>query len=171
MLEIGRDLRVDFVLQPGEQQQTVTVTTEAPLIETTNAELGGTVQSEIIENLPLNGRNFESLLQLRPGVTVMPGGAEFGQSTNGMRALDNVFLVNGINATEPWIGVSIMNSNMVAGDAGTILPVDAIDEFKTEENPRAEYGWRPGGIVNVRVKSGTNQIHRLGLRLWPRYIV
>jgi len=159
LLEIGRDLRIDFVLQPGEQQQTVTVTTEAPLIESTNAELGGTVQSQIIENLPLNGRNFENLVQLRPGVTVMPGGAEFGQSTNGMRALDNIYMVNGINATEPWIGVSIMNSNMAAGDAGTILPVDAIDEFKTQENPRAEYGWKPGGIVNVGVKSGTNAMH------------
>ncbi len=158
-LEINQDVRIDLVLQPGEQQQVVTVTTEVPIVETTNAEMGGTVQSAIIENLPLNGRNFENLLQLRPGVTVMPGGAEFGQSTNGMRALDNVYMVDGINATEPWIGVSIMNANMAAGDAGTILPVDAIDEFKTEENPRAEFGWKPGAIVNVGVKSGTNALH------------
>jgi len=159
LLEIGRDLRIDFVLQPGEQQQTVTVTTEAQLVETTNAELGGAVQSEIIENLPLNGRNFENLLQLRPGVTQFPGGAQFGQSTNGMRALDNVYLVNGINATDPFIGQSMMNANMMAGDAGTILSVDSIDEFKTQSNPRAEFGWKPGGIINVGIKSGANAVH------------
>ena len=52
-----------------------------------------------------------------------------------------------------------MNAVMAAGDAGTILPMDAIDEFKTEENPRAEYGWKPGAVVNVGIKSGTNTIH------------
>ena len=54
---------------------------------------------------------------------------------------------------------SVFNAVMAAGDAGTILPVDAIDEFKTEINPRAEYGWRPGAIVNLGIKSGTNGIH------------
>src|SRR5260370_26155582 len=51
---------------------------------------------------------------------------------------------------------------MGSGDAGTILPVDAIDEFKTEENPRAEYGWRPGAVVNIGIKSGTNNVHGSG---------
>ena len=55
-----------------------------------------------------------------------------------------------------------MNAVMAAGDAGTILPIDAIDEFKTEENPRAEYGWKPGAIVNVGIKSGTNTFHGSG---------
>src|SRR6266446_4545318 len=102
VLEVNGTVRVDFKLQAGDMKQTITVTEAIPLVDTTNAELGGTIQHAIIENLPLNGRNFENLLQLRPGVTVMPGGAQFGQSTNGMRALDNVFMVNGINATEPW---------------------------------------------------------------------
>ena len=46
-----------------------------------------------------------------------------------------------------------------AGDAGTMLPIDAIDEFRTEQNPEAQYGWKPGGVINVGVKSGTNNIH------------
>lgn len=162
VLEVGQDLRVDLTLQPGEQAQTVTVTESLPLVETTNAELGGTLQSAIIDNLPLNGRNFENLLQLRPGVTIYPGGSGWAQSTNGMRAHDNLYLVNGVNSSDPWMGQSVMNAVMAGGDAGTILPVDAIDEFKTQENPRAEYGWKPGGIVNIGVKAGTNAIHGTG---------
>src|SRR6202043_21198 len=72
---------------------------------------------------------------------------------------DNVYLVNGILAYDPWASQSIFNAVEAAGDAGTILPVDAIDEFKTEENPRAEYGWKPGAIISVGIKSGTNSRH------------
>ena len=116
-------------------------------------------KATIIEDIPLNGRNFENLLQLNPGVTIYPGGAGCTQSTNGQRPHDNVYMVNGIMANDPWMGQSMFNAVMAAGDAGTIMPVDAIDEFKTEENPRAEYGWKPGAIVNVGVKSGTNTMH------------
>ena len=146
-------------MQPGEVSQTITVNEAVPMVETTNAELGATLQSAIIEDLPLNGRNFENLLQLKPGVTIYPGGAGMTQSTNGQRPHDNVYMVNGIMASDPWMGQSVFNAVMAAGDAGTIMPVDAIDEFKTEENPRAEYGWKPGAIVNVGIKSGTNAIH------------
>lgn len=159
ILEVGGEVRVDLTLQPGEQDQTITVTEQLPLVETTNAELGGTLQNVIINDLPLNGRNFENLLSLRPGVTVYPGGGGWTQSTNGMRAHDNVYLVDGVNSNDPWMAQSIMNAGMASGDAGTILPIDAIDEFKTGENPKAEYGWKPGAIVNVGIKSGTNAIH------------
>ena len=162
VLEVNAELRVDLTLQPGEQSDKITVTGEVPLVETTNAELGGTLQAQIIDNLPLNGRNFENLLQLRPGVSIYPGGSGWAQSTNGQRAHDNMYLVNGVVANDPWMGQSVMNAVMASGDAGTILPVDAIDEFKTEENPRAEYGWKPGAIVNIGIKSGTNNIHGTG---------
>ena len=62
VLEVGQEIRVDLSLQPGEQAQTITVTEEIPLVNTTNAELGGTIQSAVINDLPLNGRNFENLL-------------------------------------------------------------------------------------------------------------
>src|SRR5579863_1242839 len=158
-LEVNGELRINLVMQPGEVSQTITVNESAPMIETTNAELGATLQSAIIEDIPLNGRNFENLLQLNPGVTIYPGGAGFTQSANGQRPHDNSYMVNGIMASDPWMGQSVFNAVMAAGDAGTIMPVDAIDEFKTEENPRAEYGWKPGAIVNVGVKSGTNSLH------------
>src|SRR5947209_1296323 len=97
LLEVNQDLRVDLTLQPGEQTERITVTEALPMVETTNAELGGTLQSQIIDSLPLNGRNFENLLQLRPGVTIYPGGSGWSQSTNGIRAHDNLYLVNGVN--------------------------------------------------------------------------
>jgi len=159
LLEINKDARVDCVMQPGAQSQTVTVTEALPMVDTTNSTMGGTFQSEIISDLPLNGRNFENLLQLRPGVTIYPGGSGWAQSTNGQRAHDNVYMVDGIVSSDPWMAQSIMNAVMASGDAGTILPVDAIDEFITQQDPKAEYGWKPGGIVNVGLKSGTNAIH------------
>src|SRR5438552_14162167 len=79
--------------------------------------------------------------------------------TNGGRPHDNYFMVEGINSNDPWMAQSIMNAVMAAGDAGTILPIDAIDEFRLQQNPRAEYGWKPGAVVNVGIKSGSNQIH------------
>ena len=135
ILEVNGNVRVDIQLQPGDVSQTITVTEEVPLVETTNAELGGTLQNAIIENLPLNGRNFENLLTLRPGVEIYVGGGGWTQSTNGVRPHDNVYMVEGVNSSDPWMAQSIMNAAMAAGDAGTILPVDAISEFKTQVNP------------------------------------
>jgi hypothetical protein len=159
LLEVAQEIRVDLSLQPGEQTQTITVTGEAPAINTTNAELGGTLQNSVINDLPLNGRNFENLLDLRPGVSKYPGNSGWTNSTNGGRPHDNYFMVEGINSNDPWMAQSMMNAVMAGGDAGTILPIDAIDEFKTQQNPGAEYGWKPGAIVNVGIKSGSNQIH------------
>ena len=159
MLEANQELRIDLLLQPGQQTQTITVNEAVPMVDTTNAELGGTLQSEAIDSLPMNGRNFQNLLQLTPGVMIYPGGTSYSESTNGLRSHENLYLVNGVFSSTPWDGQSVMNSSLHAGDAGTILPVDAIDELKTEENPRAEYGWKPGAIIDIGIKSGTNTLH------------
>ena len=162
LLDPNQELRVDLLLQPGQQTQTITVTEALPMVDTTNAELGGTLQSNVIDSLPMNGRNFQNLLQLTPGVMIYPGGTSYSESTNGLRSHENLYLVNGIFSSTPWDGQSVMNSSLHAGDAGTILPVDAIDELKTEENPRAEYGWKPGAIIDIAIKSGTNTLHGTG---------
>jgi hypothetical protein len=73
VLEVGQNIRVDLVLQPGEQTQTVTVTEEIPFINAADPQLGGTVGNEAINQLPLNGRNFQRLLQRHPGVVTTPG--------------------------------------------------------------------------------------------------
>ena len=159
LLEVGKDIRVDLSLRPGARSEKITVTGEPPSMEITSATLGGTMSNQIINDLPLNGRNYQNLLPLRPGVVIYPGGGGWTQSTNGLRPDDNVYLIDGLANNEPWTGMSIVNGETLAGDASTILPLDAIQEFNTEENPRAEYGWKPGGVVNVGLKSGTNSLH------------
>jgi len=158
-LEVAQDLRLDVAMQTGEQSETVVVTAEAATLNTTNAELGGSLSNQVINDLPLNGRNFENLLDLRPGVVKYPGNAGWTQATNGLRPHDNFFMVDGIDANDPWMAQSMMNAVMAAGDAGTMLPIDAINEFQTQQNPRAEYGWKPGAVVNVGIKSGSNSFH------------
>ena len=73
-----------------------------------------------------------------------------------------MYMVEGVDSNDPYMAQSVMNAVMAAGDAGTILPIDAINEFRTLENPRAEYGWKPGAVVNVGIKSGTNTFHGSG---------
>jgi hypothetical protein len=159
LLEVKQDIRVDLILQPGDQAQTVTVTEEAPQIETTNATLGGTLSNETINDLPLNGRNYQNLLTLRPGMMIYPGGGGWTQSTDGLRPEDNQYIVDGLTNDNPLTGLTIINGPGVAGDAATILPIDGIQELNVQENPPAEYGGKPGAVVTVGIKSGTNNIH------------
>lgn len=158
-IEVGQDVRIDFALPPGESTQTVLVTAEIPLLDSTSTTLGGTLSNKTINDLPLNGRNYENLLQLRPEVVSYPGGGLSTHSSNGVRPEENSFLIEGLENIEPFSGQSIINGDLLAGDAATILPIDAIQEFNLEVNPSAEYGWKPGAIVNVGLKSGTNRIH------------
>ena len=159
MVEVAQDLRVDILLPAGSLSETVVVTSEVPLINTTSSTLGGTLSNAQINDLPLNGRNYENLLQLRPGVMRYPGGGFSTTSTNGLRAEDNAYFVEGLFNSEPFSGQAIINGAGIAGDSATILPIDSIQEFNVEENPPAEFGWKPGAVVNVGLKSGTNQVH------------
>ncbi len=162
LVEVGQTIRVDMVLQPGEQTQTITVTGEVPAIDTADSTLGGTVSNSEILALPLNGRNFERLLNLRPGVYLevaghAPGGASM--STNGARFGTDILMVEGVPAFTNTGGALTLGAEYRVGDSQSILPIDAIQEFNTLQNPKAEYGWRPGSVINLGIKSGTNAIH------------
>ena len=161
-IEVATDVRADFTLQTGQISEVVTITEEVPLVNTTSATLGGTLSNKEINDLPLNGRNYENLLQLRPGVMRYPGGGFSTTSTDGLRAEDNAYFVEGLFNSEPFSGQGIINGAGIAGDSATILPIDAIQEFNVQENPPAEYGWKPGAVINVGLKSGTNSIHGTG---------
>jgi hypothetical protein len=128
-IEVATDARVDFALQPGQVSETVIVTEEVPLLNTTSATLGGTLSNQEINDLPLNGRNYENLLQLRPGVIRYPGGGFSTTSADGLRAEDNAYFVEGLFNSEPYSGQAIINGSGIAGDSATILPIDAIQEF------------------------------------------
>jgi len=159
VIEVATDVRADFALQTGQVSETVVVNEDVPLLNTTSSTLGGTLSNQEINDLPLNGRNYENLLQLRPGVMRYPGGGFSTTSANGLRAEDNAYFVEGLFNSEPYSGQAIINGSGIAGDSATILPIDAIQEFNLQQNPPAEYGWKPGAVVNVGLKSGTNRIH------------
>jgi Carboxypeptidase regulatory-like domain/TonB dependent receptor len=158
-IEVASDVRADFALQPGQITEIVTISEEVPLVNTSSSTLGGTLSNKEINDLPLNGRNYENLLQLRPGVMRYPGGGFSTTSSNGLRAEDNSYFIEGLFNSEPYSGQAIINGAGIAGDSATILPIDAIQEFNIQQNPPAEYGWKPGAVVNVGLKSGTNSIH------------
>ncbi len=159
LVEVGKDVQVDAVLQTGSQTEVVTINEELPMVDTTSTTLGGTISNQTINEIPLNGRNYQNLLTLRPGTTVYPGGGPWTQTTNGARPEDTSYILDGLSNDEAFMGFSVTNAAAVAGDAATILPIDAIQEFNTQVNPKAEFGWKPGAITSVGLKSGTNQIH------------
>jgi Carboxypeptidase regulatory-like domain/TonB dependent receptor-like, beta-barrel len=159
LLEIGKDVRIDVQLTPGGVTQTIEVTGTAPMINTTSVTLGGTLSNQTINNLPLNGRNYVYLVSLRPGVQQYPGGGGWTQSSNGLRVDAQNWMIDGMDNNESYLAQQVINSEAPAGDAATILPIDAIQEFNIEENPKAELGWTSGAVVNVGIKSGTNQLH------------
>jgi hypothetical protein len=158
-LEVGNDVRIDFQLVPGSLNETVRVTAEAPLITTTNDNIGGTLSNKEINDLPLNGRDYQNLVVLRPGIMRFPGGGFESIASNGMRPEDNNFVLDGTDDNDPYYSGNIINAEGVQGTPGSILPIDAIQEFNTEENPSPDTGWKPGATVNIGLKSGTNTVH------------
>jgi Carboxypeptidase regulatory-like domain/TonB dependent receptor len=162
LLQVSQNIRVDLVLQPGVQTQTITVTGEIPAIDTTDAQLGGTVSNTLVDSLPLNGRNFDRLVQLAPGVvqTSVGAGTGTGEYTNGRRAGDNLYRVEGIATIAQTANLSgVLNGAYRAGDTSSLLPIDAIQEFNTAQSPKAQDGWKEGSVISVAIKSGTNTLH------------
>jgi hypothetical protein len=156
---VGQEAKIDITMQPGETSQTVVVTEAIPLVETTSATLTGNIETQKIADLPLNGRNFVNLLTLRPGYVNSPGGGGGNQAGMGLRPGDSMFLIDGLNIYEWGQGQQLVNGYAPAGDAATLLPIDAIQEFNIQQNPKAELGWKPGVTVNLGLKAGTNSIH------------
>ena len=158
-VQVGSDARVDIVMQAGSQNQTVTVTEAVPLMNTTNATLGGVVEGKDFTSLPVIGRSYQSLLQFQPGVVTRPGGGSAGHSSNGLRTDDNNWLFEGIYSGGVRTAGSIINTNSNTGDGASVVPPDSIQEFNVSFQNKAEYGWKPGVASNVGLKSGTNSIH------------
>src|SRR4029077_19226246 len=109
--------------------------------------------------LPLNGRNFQSLLGLRPGVMLQPGGSPWTQSTNNVRPDETAWMIDGILNANAFDARPVAGASSPFTDGALILPIDAIQEFNLMENPKAEYGGKPGAMVNVGIRSGTNNLH------------
>src|SRR5437870_3064497 len=160
-LTVGREAVVDFSLGVGTVSQTVEVTGEAPLVELTNANLGGLVDDRTIRDMPLNSRSWDTLAYTIPGVVKYGsagGGFNSGSGDNkfsvaGSRSYSNSFLLDGTDINDS-------SNSTPGGSAGTNLGVDAIKEFKIVATTfSAEYGRATGAVVSAVTRSGTNDLH------------
>jgi carboxypeptidase family protein len=158
-LGVDQKLRVDLKMDVGQLSESVEIQAETPLVQTSTSDLSVTVEGKTIQTLPLNGRNFVALTRTVPGVlrgvpgdNIDGGGslawrASASFSANGQRVRDNNYLLDGVDNNETWL------------QSVVIFPsVDALDEFKLQTSTySAEFGRSMGGVVNIQIKSGSNQ--------------
>ena len=159
LLEVSREVRVDLKLMPGAVTETVTVTAEGALVDTTDTTLNGVLSNKAINELPVQGRDFQNLLELHPGVQRTPGGGFHSVTSNGNRPDDNNFFIDGADDNDVYYGETVVNDAGVQGTPASFLPLDSIQEFNTQEGPAADYGVKPGVVMNIGIKSGTNTVH------------
>jgi hypothetical protein len=165
-LEVAELARLDFTLQIATRNEVITVKGDALGIQRESATVGTTIDRQFVANLPLNGRTFQSLIALAPGVVLTPGDGQF--SVNGQRDDGNYFTVDGVSAN---VGLSAFRAlGQTAGGAvpgfnvlgatNNLVSVEAMQEFRIQTSTySAEYGRTPGGQVEIVTRSGTNQFH------------
>ena len=117
------------------------------------------VDSEKIANVPLNGRDFNSLLAITPGVQRTPGGGFLAVSINGSRTTSNNYFIDGLYNNDRYYGDSAINQTGILGIPAVTFPPDAIEELSVQETPSAEYGVKGGAPILISMKSGTNTWH------------
>ena len=125
----------------------------AATIETTSTALVGVVDTKTVADLPMNGRDFRQMIKLAPGVSPA------STSVNGMRTSGNNYQIDGADNNDAFQNAAAVNQGGVAGIAGTLLPIEAIDQFSVQSNGGADTGRNGGSSVNVVIKSGTNSLH------------
>src|SRR5437879_6073230 len=177
-VEVSSERRADVALQTGEVAIRVEVNAdELPQVESTNNVLGGIVESKIVTNLPVNGRDYQKLIFLVPGVTGSPdqitdSPGSFGVfSVNGARGRSNNFLLDGTDMNDGYRNDPAINEAGVFGTPATILPVEAVAEIRVLSNFEAEYGRSAGGVINIVTKSGSNQWHGTGLEFFRNTVL
>jgi hypothetical protein len=165
-VDVQAERRADVTLPPGELTQTVEVVgEELPLVESTSNNMGGIIESKVITNLPVNGRDYQKLILLVPGaasgpdaITDSPG--SYGTvSVNGARGRSNNYLLDGTDMNDGYRNDPAINEGGVFSTPATILPVEAIAEMHIASNFEAEYGRSAGSAINIVTKSGTNSFH------------
>lgn len=156
-VNIQARLNVVITLKPGAATETVTVTTEAPLMQTQESSVGQVMDTDTINSVPLNGRNWVYIAQLSAGTAVSEGSRGGGKGdfeANGQRAEENNFILDGVdnnvNVVDFYNGASYVAQP----------PPDALAEFKVQTSDySAEFGHSAGAVVNASLKSGTNALH------------
>src|SRR5215467_13559263 len=165
-LAVGQDANVDLSLRVGQTSEQVKVTADAPVVSLTTQDISGLVGEREVKDLPLNGRSYDLLLPLNPGVvnftSEKTGGIGVSNSTtgnnfavSGNRPQQNLFLLNGVEFTG-----AAENNMQPGGTSQQLLGVDAVREFNLlRDSYGAEYGKRPGAQVLIVTQSGSNTFH------------
>jgi outer membrane receptor protein involved in Fe transport len=166
-VNVGLDTTANFDLTSMQRvtQQVVVTAESVPLVETSRDVLGQIVERRLVNELPLNGRDFGKLVALTPGTTVDPSGVAgtqggFGQfNINGNRDRSNNYTLDGTDNNDPFFNNSALNQTGIGGAPASLLPVEAIQEFNLQSQFAAEYGRNSGSVVNIITRSGTNRLH------------
>ena len=155
LVEVAANLKVDFTMEVGQITEQVEVTGAAPILQTQDASVGGTVTGTELARIPVNGRNYTRLILMMPGTSdrrkSQSRGTQSGTdlySVNGARPQDNNYSLDGID-----------NNFMLMNSPGASPPMDSIQEFRVATNNVAEFGRSAGANVNIAVKSGTRNLH------------
>jgi hypothetical protein len=171
VIHVEDALAINFTLPIGSASEIVTVEGGAPIINTENASVGTVIDRNFVESLPLNGRSFNTLLQLTPGVVIAPisSGFQNGQfSIAGQRTDANSLSVDGVSAnfgasslaSLGQSGTGTAQAFSALGGTSSLVSVDALQEFRIETSSFApEFGRSPGGQVILTTRSGTNAFH------------
>ena len=178
VLNVGDQKSLQIQLKAGDVNATVTVDSNAEAVRT-DGSVGTVVDRKFVANIPLNGRSLQGLIQLTPGVVLMPAGSsnsgsETGNgqfSVNGQRTTANYFTVDGVSANTGIgysAGVSLPGESgsgatpgtTVLGGTNSLVSLDALQEFRIETSTYApEFGRTPGGQISLATRGGTNQFH------------
>lgn len=166
VLVVGQDATADLVLRVGQVKEQVTVTEDVPIVNVSTQDISGLVGEKQVKELPLNGRSYDLLLPLNPGIvnftSQKTGGIGVSNSTtgnnfavSGNRPQQNLFLLNGVEFTG-----AAENNMQPGGPSQQLLGVEAVREFNVlRDSYGAEYGKRPGAQVIIVTQSGSNQWH------------
>ncbi len=170
ILHVRDALEIDFAMTVGSASESITVEAGAPLVNTESATVSTVVDRTFVENLPLNGRSFQTLIMLTPGVVVTATAFDDqGQfSVNGQRADGNYFSVDGVSANFGVTGYfplvqtagGALPALSATGGTNSLVSVDAMQEFRIQTSSFApEFGRTPGGQISISTRSGTNSFH------------
>lgn len=152
VVDAGKVNNLAITLKVAKQATTVEVQASAVQIETASSAQTSLINTKQILDIPLNGRDFTQLLKFNPG-------ANANGSVNGSRFNGIDWKIDGADNNDLWHNTNSVNQGGVSGVAGVVLPIDAIDEFSLQSSSNAEENRNSGGVLNVVIKSGTNDFH------------
>src|SRR5437660_4561245 len=153
----GQIYTLNVKLSLQQQTTTVEVSAAALTLDTTTQTQTMTIPDDVVQNIPLNGRDFTQMIGVAPGF----GGYNVGGfgSLNGTRPNQINWQINGVDNNDFWHNIPAINQGGVSGIAGTVPPIDATEEFSVQTSSGPEGGRNAGGTANIVLKSGTNDIH------------